>query len=137
MLALMAGDVEFAVDNLTTAVEQIRAGKVRGLAVTSAARNAQLPELPAMRETMPELANYDVSTWFGAFLPGGTPEPAVAALNAEIKAMLALPATRQRFAEMGGEPAYGTPAEFAAFVAAETEKWGRVVRQEGLQMDLG
>ena len=137
MLGLMAGDVEFAVDNLTTAVEQIRAGKVRALAVTSADRNAQLPEVPAMRETMPELANYDVSTWFGAFLPGGAPEPIVMALNGEIRAMLDLPATKQRFAEMGGVAAYGTPAEYAAFVRAETEKWGNVVRREGLQMDIG
>ena len=137
MLALMAGDVEFTIDNLTTAVEQIRAGQVRALAVTSADRNAQLPDLPALRETLPELANYDVSTWFGAFLPSGTPEPAVVALNNEIKTLLALPATKQRFAAMGGVPAYGTSAEFAAFVAGETEKWGRVVRQEGLQMDLG
>ena len=137
MLALMAGDVEFSVDNLTTAVEQIRAGKVRALAVTSADRNPQMPDLPALRETMPELADYDVSTWFGAFLPAGTPEPAVLALNGEIKALLELPATRQRFAEMGGVPAYGTAAEYAAFVRAEIEKWGAVLQREGLRMDVG
>jgi tripartite-type tricarboxylate transporter receptor subunit TctC len=137
MLALMAGDVEFSVDNLTTAVEQIRAGKVRALAVTSADRNPQMPDLPALRETMPELADYDVSTWFGAFLPAGTPEPAVLALNGEIKALLELPATRQRFAEMGGVPAYGTPAEYAAFVRGEIEKWGAVLQREGLRMDVG
>ncbi|SHI98388.1 Tripartite-type tricarboxylate transporter, receptor component TctC [Roseomonas rosea] len=137
MLALMAGDVEFSVDNLTTAVEQIRAGKVRGLAVTSADRNPQMPDLPALRETMPELADYDVSTWFGAFLPASTPEPAVLALNGEIKALLELPATRQRFAEMGGVPAYGTPAEYAAFVRAEIAKWGAVLQREGLRMDVG
>jgi tripartite-type tricarboxylate transporter receptor subunit TctC len=137
MLALMGGDVEFAVDNLTTAVEQIRAGKVRALGVTSADRNAQLPDLPALRETMPELAEYDVSTWFGAFLPAGTPGAAVQALNAAIKALLDRPETQQRFAEMGGVAAYGTPAQYAAFVRAETEKWGNVVRREGLQMDIG
>ncbi|TPG61151.1 tripartite tricarboxylate transporter substrate binding protein [Roseomonas nepalensis] len=137
MLALMAGDVDFQIDNLTTAVEQIRAGKVRALGVTSADRIAQMPELPALRETMPELASYDVSTWFGAFLPGGTPEPVVQAFNAQIKAMLDLPATRQRFAEMGGVPAYGTAAEYATFVRAEIEKWRAVVQREGLQMDVG
>jgi tripartite-type tricarboxylate transporter receptor subunit TctC len=137
MLGLVAGDVQFMFDNLTSAVEQIRAGRVRALGVTSADRNPQLPDLPAIRETMPELAPYDVITWFGAFLPAGTPEPAVIALNQEIKALLELPATRQRFAEMGGVPAYGTPAEYAAFVAAETEKWGTVLRREGLQMDIG
>jgi len=137
MLALLAKDVEFTLDNLTSAMEQIRSGKVRALAVTSAERNAGMPDVPALRETMPELAGYDVSTWFGAFLPAGTPDPVVSAFNAEIKAMLELPVTRQRFAEMGGVPAYGTPAEYAAFVRAETEKWGGVVRKEGLRMDIG
>ncbi|RKK05736.1 tripartite tricarboxylate transporter substrate binding protein [Pseudoroseomonas wenyumeiae] len=137
MVGMVAGDVQFGFDNLTSSVEQIRAGQVRGLGVTSADRNPQMPELPALRETMPELAQYDVSTWFGAFLPAGTPEPVVQALNAEIKALLELPVTQRRFAEMGGVPAYGTPAEYSAFVQAEIEKWGGVVRKEGLQMDIG
>jgi tripartite-type tricarboxylate transporter receptor subunit TctC len=137
MVGMVAGDVQFGFDNLTSSVEQIRAGQVRGLGVTSADRNPQMPELPALRETLPELAEYDVSTWFGAFLPAGTPEPVVQALNAEIKALLELPATQRRFAEMGGVPAYGTPAEYSAFVQAEIEKWGGVVRKEGLRMDIG
>ncbi|MBC9176579.1 Bug family tripartite tricarboxylate transporter substrate binding protein [Pseudoroseomonas ludipueritiae] len=137
MVGMVAGDVHFGFDNLTSSVEQIRAGQVRGLGVTSADRNPQMPELPALRETMPELAEYDVSTWFGAFLPAGTPEPVVDALNAEIKALLSLPVTQRRFAEMGGVPTYGTPAEYSAFVRAEIEKWGGVVRKEGLRMDIG
>jgi tripartite-type tricarboxylate transporter receptor subunit TctC len=137
MLAMIAGDVNYGFDNLTSSVEHIRSGKVRALGVTSADRNAQMPDLPAMRETMPELAEYDVSTWFGAFLPAGTPEPIVTTLNREIKALLEVPATKQRFAEMGGVPAYGTPAEYAAFVRSEIEKWGTVVRREGLQMNIG
>ena len=86
---------------------------------------------------MPELANYDVSTWFGAFYPARTPETAVRALNAEIKALLDMPETQQRFAEMGGVPAYGTPEQFAAFVRAEIEKWRGVIRREGLQLEAG
>jgi tripartite-type tricarboxylate transporter receptor subunit TctC len=136
MLGMVAGDVQFGFDNLTSSVEQIRTGQVRGLGVTSADRNPQMPELPALRETLPELAQYDVSTWFGAFLPADTPQPVVQALNAEIKALLERPATQQRFAEMGGIAAYGTPAEYSAFVNAEIEKWGNVVRKEGLQMDI-
>lgn len=135
MVALMGGDIQFMFDNLTTAVEQVRAGRVRALGVTSAERNPQLPDLPAMRETAPELEKYDVSTWFGAFYPAGTPEAAVQALNNEIKALLDQPDTRRRFAEMGGVPAYGTPAEYARFVEAETEKWGEVLQREGLQLD--
>lgn len=137
MVALVGGEIQFMFDNLTTAVEQVRAGKVRALAVTSAARSPQLPDIPALRETLPELARYDVSTWFGAFYGAGVPAAAVAAVNAEIKALLDQPATRQRFAEMGGTPDYGTPDEYADFVRAETEKWRGIIRREGLQIDVG
>ena len=137
MVALVGGDIQYMFDNLTTAIEQVRAGRVRALAVTSAERNPQLPDLPALRETMPELADYDVSTWFGVFYPAGVPEGAVRALNAEIKDLLDRPETRHRFAEMGGVPDHGTPERFAAFVRAETEKWRTVIRNEGLQLDVG
>jgi len=135
-IELVAGNVQYMFDNLTTGIQQVRAGRVRALAVTSAERNAQLPDAPALRETMPELANYDVSTWFGMFYPAGTPAAAVAALNAEIRALVDQPETQRRFVEMGGVPAAGTPAEFAAFVRNEIEKWGTVIRREGLQIDV-
>jgi tripartite-type tricarboxylate transporter receptor subunit TctC len=137
MVALVGGDIQYMFDNLTTAIEQVRAGRVKALAVTSADRSPQLPELPALRETMPGLADYDVSTWFGVFYPARTPEAAVQALNVEIKALLDMPETRRRFAEMGGVPDYGTPERFAAFVQAEIEKWRTVIRKEGLQLDVG
>jgi len=86
---------------------------------------------------MPELAEYDVSTWFGAFYPARVPDAAVRALNAEIKVLIDRPETRRRFAEMGGVPAYGAPEQFAAFVRAEIEKWRGVIRREGLQLDAG
>jgi tripartite-type tricarboxylate transporter receptor subunit TctC len=136
MQDLVAGNVQFSFDNLTTSVPQIRAGQVRALAVTSADRNAQVPELPAMRETMPELANYEVNTWFGMFAAAGIPQPALRFLNAEINALLNAEETRARFAQMGGVPMPGSPDDFAAFVRAETEKWGGVIRREGLQMDV-
>ena len=119
MVALVGGDIQYMFDNLTTAIEQVRAGRVKALAVTSAERNPQLPELPALRETLPGLADYDVSTWFGVFYPAGVPEGAVRALNAEIKDLL------------------GMPERFAAFVRAEIEKWRAVIRKEGLQLDVG
>jgi tripartite-type tricarboxylate transporter receptor subunit TctC len=137
MVALVGGEIQFMFDNLTTAVEQVRAGKVRALAVTSAERSPQLPELPALRETMPELAQYDVSTWFGAFHPAGVPMPAVLAVNAEIRNLLEQPVTQRRFAEMGGVADYGTPERYADFIRAETEKWRNVIRREGLEIDVG
>ncbi|MCQ4158627.1 tripartite tricarboxylate transporter substrate binding protein [Roseomonas sp. GC11] len=137
MMGLVAGEVQFSLDNLTSAMTQVREGRARALGVTSAERNPQLPHLPPLREVLPELASYEVNTWFGAFYPAGTPDPVVQALNGQIKALLEQPETRQRFAEMGGEPAYGTPAAYAAFVAGETEKWGAVLKREGLQLDAG
>jgi tripartite-type tricarboxylate transporter receptor subunit TctC len=134
---ILAGNVAFLIDNLTGIIGHIQSGGVRALAVTSAERHPLLPDVPAMRETMPELANYDVNTWFGMFGPAAMPPEAVATLNAEVMAMLALPETQRRFTELGGAPLTGNPEQFAAFVRSETSKWAEVIRKEGLQLDLG
>ena len=134
---LLAGNVQFLVDNLTGVIEQIRGGRLRALAVTGAERNAGLPDVPTMREAVPELANYEVNTWFGLFAPGGTPAPVVRAINADIAALLDLPDTERRFTELGGAPMRGPPEDFAAFVQAEIAKWRGVIRKEGLQLDAG
>ncbi|WP_236571447.1 Bug family tripartite tricarboxylate transporter substrate binding protein [Rhodovarius lipocyclicus] len=135
MVDLIAGNVKFSFDNLTSSVQQIRSGQVRALGVTSADRNAQMPELPALRETMAELAPYDVNTWFGMFAHVNTPREAILAINAEINVLLNSDETKARFAQMGGVPMPGSPEDFGNFVRAETEKWGGVIRREGLQMD--
>jgi tripartite-type tricarboxylate transporter receptor subunit TctC len=134
-IELLAGNVGFLVDNLTGVIEHIRAGRVRALAVSSAERNAELPDVPAMRETLPELANIEVNTWFGLFAPAGTPAEIVRSINAEINTLLDMPETQARFRQLGGVPLRFSPEEFAAFVRAETEKWGAVIRKEGLQLD--
>jgi len=134
---LLSNHVGFLVDNLTGVIEQIRAGRLRALAVTSAERNAQLPDVPTMRESVPELASYEVNTWFGLFAPGATPTPVVQAINADIAALLDAPETERRFAELGGVPMRGSPEAFGAFVQAEIAKWRGVIRKEGLQLDAG
>jgi len=134
---LLAGNVGFLIDNLTGVMEQIRAGRVRALAVTSAERSPQLPEVPTMRESLPELAGYEVNTWFGLFGPAGLPPEIVAALNGAVGDFLDLPATRTRFEELGGAPFRVTPPQFSAFVAGEIEKWRGVIRKEGLELDAG
>ncbi|RVT95286.1 tripartite tricarboxylate transporter substrate binding protein [Rhodovarius crocodyli] len=136
MVDLIAGNVKFSFDNLTSSVQQIRSGQVRALGVTSADRNAQMPELPPIRETMPELAPYDVNTWFGIFAHANMPREAILAYNAEINYFLGLQETKTRFAQMGGVPMPGTPEDFGNFVRSEMEKWGGVIRREGLQMDV-
>jgi len=134
---LLAGNVNFLIDNLTGVIGHIRAGRVRALAVTSRERSPQLPDVPAMHETMPELASYEVNTWFGIFGPTGMPNAMVQAINAEVNAWLDLPDTRRRFAELGGVPLRESPEGFADFVAAETQKWAEVVRRGNIQIDMG
>ncbi|WP_248291610.1 Bug family tripartite tricarboxylate transporter substrate binding protein [Neoroseomonas marina] len=134
---LLGGNVTFMIDNLTGIMGHIQSGRVRALAVTSRERNAMLPDVPAMRETMPELANYEVNTWFGLFGPVGLPAEAVTSLNAEVEALVSLPETQRRFAELGGFAMHGNPEQFAAFVRSEITRWADVIRKEGLQVDAG
>ncbi|GGJ39729.1 Bug family tripartite tricarboxylate transporter substrate binding protein [Neoroseomonas lacus] len=135
LIDLLAGNVQFAFDNLTSSMDHIRGGRLRALGVTTAERSPELPDLPAIRETAPELAPYDVATWFGLFMAAGVPAEVVRSVNGEIQTLLALPETRARFAQMGGVPAPGTPEDFATFVRNEIEKWRGVIQREGLQMD--
>ncbi|TWT15329.1 tripartite tricarboxylate transporter substrate binding protein [Reyranella sp. CPCC 100927] len=133
---LVAGVTQYFFDNLTTAIEFVRAGKLNALGLTSAQRNPLVPDLPPIRETMPELKDFDVSTWFGVFLPAGTPKDVVDALNGEIKNFLEQDATKDRFKTMAGFPAYGTPAQFNDFVQQQIVRWRGVIEKEGLKLDV-
>jgi tripartite-type tricarboxylate transporter receptor subunit TctC len=132
---LIAGVTSYFFDNLTSSVEFVRAGKLRALAITSKQRNAMVPDLPPISETMPELKPFDVSAWFGAFLPAGTPQPIVDTLNAEMKVWLAQPATLERFKTMAGYADYGTPADYKKFVDSQIALWKGVIDKEGLKLD--
>ncbi|WP_149539164.1 Bug family tripartite tricarboxylate transporter substrate binding protein [Siccirubricoccus phaeus] len=136
-IELVAGNIQYMWDNLTSGIQQIKAGRVRALAVSSADRNPQLPEVPAARETMPELAQFDVNTWFGIFAPAGTPRPVVLALSQAMAAWQETPEVQARWREMGGVALRGSPEEFTAFVNGEIEKWSSVIRREGLQLEVG
>ncbi|CAN5919885.1 tripartite tricarboxylate transporter substrate binding protein [soil metagenome] len=133
---LVAGVTQFFFDNLTTSIEFMRAGKLRALGLTSAARNPLTPELVPICDTMPELKPFDVSTWFGVFLPANTPRPIVDSLNAQMKAWLDDAKTRERFAAMAGFPAYSTPSDFEKFVTAQIALWKSVIDKEGLKLDV-
>ena len=89
-----------------------------------------------MRESAPELAKFDVSSWFGIFLPKSAPAPVVDALNKEIKVFLEREDTQRNIATMGARTDYGTPQQFSDFVQAETAKFAAIIKQEGLQMDV-
>ena len=133
---LTAGVTQFFFDNLTTSIEFVRAGKLRALGLTSKERNPLTPDLVPICETMPELKPFDVSTWFGVFLPANTPKPAVDSLNAQMKAWLDDEKTRERFKTMAGFPAYGTPEQFNGFVNAQIAQWKSVIDKEGLKLDV-
>src|SRR6185369_2106491 len=122
-------------DNLTSAIQLVRAGRLRALGLTSAQANLLTPDVPPIARTLPELKPFDVSTWFGVFLPARTPRPVVDGFNAEMKAWLADPRTRDRFKTMAGFPAYSTPEAFDTFVTRQIALWKGVIDKEGLKLD--
>ena len=129
---LIAGQVELLFDNLPTSLEHIRAGRVRPLAVTTAARATALPDVPAVSEFVPD---YEVSSWFGIGAPRSTPAGIVETLNREINAGLADPKLAARITDMASVPLAMTQAEFGTHIARETEKWARVVKFSGAKAD--
>jgi tripartite-type tricarboxylate transporter receptor subunit TctC len=136
LTAVLGGQVPVLFDNLFPSLPQAREGKLRALAVTTPERSFQAPEIPTMRESAPELAKFDVSSWFGVMLPRGAPQGVLDALNAECKAFLDREDTRTRIREIGAVPDHGTPAQYTAFVQAEIAKFGEIIAKEKLQMDI-
>jgi tripartite-type tricarboxylate transporter receptor subunit TctC len=134
--AALAGDIQILFDNLYPSLPQVQAGKLNALAVTTPERSPSAPDIPTMRESAPELAKFDVSSWFGVFLPKSAPAPVVDALNLQIKAMLERDEIKKNIAAMGARADWGTPAQFGEFVEAETAKFAGIIRREGLQMDV-
>jgi tripartite-type tricarboxylate transporter receptor subunit TctC len=127
---LVAGKVQLQFSGLGAAMEYIKPGKLRALAVTTATRAEYLPDIPTVGDFLP---GYAATTWLGISAPKNTSVEIVERLNKEINAALADTKLRAQFAELGHVPMPMTPAEFGKFVAAETEKWGRVVRSVGVK----
>jgi tripartite-type tricarboxylate transporter receptor subunit TctC len=129
---LLAGQVQIMFDSMPSSIEHIRAGKLRALAVTSATRSEALPDVPTIADTVP---GYDTNGWFGVGAPKGTPRPIIERLNREINAGLADAKMKARFAEFGASTIVATPAEFAAYLGAETDKWAKAVQFSGARVD--
>jgi len=129
---VLAGQVQLVFAPLATVIEQIRAGKVRALAVTSGTRSQTLPDVPAISEFVP---GYEASVWNGLVAPRDTPIEIVGKLHKEIDAALANPEIVARFASVGSVPTPMTPTDFGKFIAEDTEKWGKVIRVNNFKAD--
>ena len=129
---MLGGRVQVMFDNLPSSMSHIKSGGLRALAVTTATRSPELPDVPTVGETVKD---YEASAWFGVGAPKNTPRDIVEKLNHEINAILAEPAMKTRIAELGGVAMTGSPAEFGAVVAAETEKWAKVVKFAGARVE--
>jgi tripartite-type tricarboxylate transporter receptor subunit TctC len=132
----LAGDIQILFDNLYPSLPQVLDGKLNGLCVTTPERSEAAPNLPTMRDAAPVLAKFDVSSWFGVFLPKTAPAGVVDELNKQIKAMLERDDIKKNIASMGARADYGTPQQFSDFVDAETKKFAAIIEKEGLQMEV-
>jgi tripartite-type tricarboxylate transporter receptor subunit TctC len=132
MTDLLGGQIPVLFDNLPGSIHHIKAGRIRALGVTTAKRVDALPDVPAIAETVP---GYEVFVWYGISAPKGTPPEVIDKLNKAVNTVLANPKVSTRLRELGGEPMPMTPAEFGKLVAAETEKWGKVIRAAHIKLE--
>ena len=130
---VVGGTVELYMSSVPTLLGQIKQGKLRPLAVTSAKRVDDLPNVPTINES--GYKGFDAVTWFGLLAPAGTPKDVIAKLNAEFNKALQQPALRKKLSDEGADPAGGTPEEFAALIKAEVPRWGKVVKDSGAKID--
>ena len=131
-LALLSGQVDFNFDNLASTAANIKSGKLKALAVTTAQRSKALPEIPAMGET---LAGFEIDTWWGLVAPAGTPRDVLERLNKAFTEALRAPETQTRFAQLMAEPVPTTPEQFGAFMKKELARYEPVVKASGARVD--
>ena len=132
MIDLIAGQVSVTIASAVPLIPQVKAGKLRGLAVTGARRSGALPELPTIGETLP---GYEVTNWFGIIVPKGTPRTVVVRINADLNKALQAPDLKSLLNAQGADAAGGTPEEFAAVIRQDFAKWAKVVKDSGARVD--
>jgi tripartite-type tricarboxylate transporter receptor subunit TctC len=130
---LLAGRVQMMFENVAIMTPHIRKGSLKPLAVSSAKRTLLMPEVPTVAES--GVPGFEVLGWFALLAPAGTPPAVVSLLNAEVNKMIVKPAYVQRFAGLGAEPLPSAPAETAAFIRAEQDKWGRIIKDVGIKAE--
>lgn len=136
LMSLMAGDMDVMFDNLPSAMPHIKSGRLKALAVTSAARSTALPDVPTVEEAGgPSLKGFEASSWFGLLAPAGTPMDIVNRVQQETAKSLATPAMKERLQAQGAIPSGNTPAQFAQMIDRELKKWQPVVKASGAKVD--
>jgi tripartite-type tricarboxylate transporter receptor subunit TctC len=132
MAAVAAGEVQLSLTGLTAGMAQVKAGKLKALAVATAERNPAAPELPTVAETYPE---FKFTTWYGLFVPGKTPSAVVERLSAAVKKANESADIRERFGAAGIEPAWSTPQDFTALLQREKALWGGIIKTANVKPD--
>ncbi len=130
---LVGGQIDIMFDNMPSAIQHVRSGRLRALAVTTAKRSPELPDVPTIAEA--GVPGYEATSWFGMFAPAGTPAPVVAKLNGALVKVLADPEVKKKLAEQGAEPYGEKPEQFAEFIRKESAKWSKVVKESGASAD--
>ena len=130
---LIAGQVDVMFDNMPNVIGQVRAGKMKALAVTTAQRSPQAPEIPTMAEA--GVPGYEQTAWFGVLAPAGTPREIILKLNGEITKLLNSAEVKERFAKQGVEVRTTTPEQFGEFVRSEVGRWAKVIKEAGIRAD--
>ncbi|KJK26251.1 Bug family tripartite tricarboxylate transporter substrate binding protein [Cupriavidus sp. 2MCAB6] len=130
---LLGNQIGLMFDNMPSSYPHVKAGKLRAIAVTSAKRSPALPNVPTVAES--GVPGYEATSWFALYATGGTPQPIIDRLNAEVVKILAMPEVKKQMADQGAEPRPEKPAELAAFMKSETAKWAKVVKASGATVD--
>ena len=130
---LLGNQIAIMFDNLPSVIPHVRSGKLHAIAITTAKRSSELPNIPTIAEA--GVPGYEAMSWFGLFAPAATPAPVLAKISAALTKVLANPEVKKKIADQGGEPANDTPAQFATFIQAETSKWAKVVKDSGASLD--
>jgi tripartite-type tricarboxylate transporter receptor subunit TctC len=134
LLDMVSGNMDVMFDNLPSSMPQIKAGKLKALAVTSTQRSAALPDVPTIEEAA-GLKGFDATSWFGLLAPAGTPQDIVNRIQQEVAKALKTPAINEKLVAQGAIPSGNTPAEFARHIDAEHKKWAQVVKASGAKVD--
>jgi len=134
LLDLVGGQVDVMFDNLPSAMQLIKSGKLKALAVTSATRSAALPDVPTIEEAA-GLKGFEATSWFGLLAPAGTPPDIVSRVQQEVTRALNLPAIKEKMLSQGAIPSGNTPAQFASLIESEHRKWAQVVKVSGARVD--